>query len=289
MLYASDVPQLVLSSKLPSRALWLIQNVGIPALYVLGRLAYQDRQWAKAASFLEIALTHATNLSMMISTCRVSDETKPLTSPTTAALQIAGGILNARGVVHYRWSVACATENGNDASAVARVSSSHFYLTESLPLVREESLPLVREDWGGNSPTVATVLNNLGRLWLHCINFSNEFPSAPLSVVGYLDRAVTIRRRRLDPNCLDTAVSLCNLGRALFQMGHVTCALARFGECVQHPAMQQLSHFDDDGAYDNEWGTARAIQSAIDSSDSHFSVACFIHCFLHARGTSKSL
>ncbi|VEU40500.1 unnamed protein product [Pseudo-nitzschia multistriata] len=147
-------------------------RIVVPVLHNLGQIAYRMGAASKAIWLYEIALVH----------CRVLNGERSLSVAST---------LNCLGVMHYH-------SPANDDSDQA----IRYFL---------RALDVLHEVMGSASEYEATILNNLGRAYVHYNEFDLAFES--------YDQSLAIRKHYLGPDHVDYAATAFNAGQSLHHKG----------------------------------------------------------------------
>jgi tetratricopeptide (TPR) repeat protein len=168
-----------------------------------------------------------------------------LNTKTNGASSLSLRINHNLGVCHYRLGnhegamryFKTALEHVEQANLGAMAEAStlncigvlHFHDESSDPTrsleMFEKSLAIYEKHCCGESPKVATVLNNIGR-----VHFQNGDYEEALKVY---ERALSIRRRHLGTHSLDVLATICNKGQAHHERGEFDSAVQYYQEFLQ--------------------------------------------------------
>jgi Tetratricopeptide repeat len=187
-----------------------ILQVVIPSLANLGTLAYHKGDLGVAASYLELAMTHAMAFH--------GNDSYPVAR-----------ILNSFGMVLFRRSVAQSDPSPTDSDAAV------FFLLEALRII--VVLRYLKVDHRVASSTLvkvqATICNNLGRVYLHRRDYSKA--------LMYFEIALQLRCDLVGAQHLDTVYTFLCLGQALHALGDDIRALSCFQHFLDHEALHRSS------------------------------------------------
>lgn len=162
-----------------------IQKASIPILHNLGQLAYRDGQLKEALTFYDTALKYG--------------------MAVYGKEHLSVGLtLNCKGVIYYHTSVSL----GPQALACF-----------------EKALGILSQQLGKLSPTIATVWNNIGRVYVQTENFAS-------SLVCY-EKALEVRCAALGKDHVDYAATAFNTGQSLHHLGKHEKAIELYEEFLR--------------------------------------------------------